>query len=116
MLPSASIGERRTQFGFHGLYEPIHGSAPDIAGRDLANPIGTILSGAMMLRWSFGRDDAASVIEDAVEATLDSGVRTRDLLAPGEADSEEAEAVRVVGTQGMTNAILERLGQAVPTG
>ena len=55
MLPSASIGHRRTAFGLHGLYEPIHGSAPDIAGRDIANPIGTILSAAMMLRWSFGQ-------------------------------------------------------------
>ena len=112
MLPSASIGARRTQYGLHGLYEPIHGSAPDIAGRDLANPIGTILSGAMLLRWSFGRDDAAKAIETAVEATLDAGIRTRDILAPGEADSDSAEAVRVVGTQGMAEAILDRLGVA----
>ena len=55
MLPSASVGSRRTAFGLHGLYEPIHGSAPDIAGRDLANPIGAILSGAMLVRWSLGR-------------------------------------------------------------
>ena len=55
MLPSASLGERRTAHGLHGMYEPIHGSAPDIAGRDLANPIGTILSGAMLLRWSLGQ-------------------------------------------------------------
>ena len=55
MLPSASIGERRTAHGLFGLYEPVHGSAPDIAGQDKANPIGAILSGAMMLRWSFGR-------------------------------------------------------------
>ena len=56
MLPSASLGERRTAHGTFGLYEPIHGSAPDIAGRDLANPIGTILSAAMLLRLSLGRD------------------------------------------------------------
>ena len=54
MLPSASLGERRTAHGILGVYEPIHGSAPDIAGKGLANPIATILSGAMMLRWSFG--------------------------------------------------------------
>ena len=73
MLPSASIGSRRTAYGLHGLYEPIHGSAPDIAGRDLANPIGTILSGAMMLRWSFGRDDAAKAIESAVDGDARRG-------------------------------------------
>ena len=59
MLPSASLGERRTAHGTFGLYEPIHGSAPDIAGQDRANPIGTILSAAMLLRWSLGRADAA---------------------------------------------------------
>ena len=59
MLPSASLGERRTEHGQFGLYEPIHGSAPDIAGRDIANPIGTILSAAMLLRTSLGRADAA---------------------------------------------------------
>ena len=62
MLPSASVGNRRTAHGLHGLYEPIHGSAPDIAGRDLANPIGTILSGAMLLRWSLGQAEAAAAI------------------------------------------------------
>ncbi|MBM4408429.1 MAG: 3-isopropylmalate dehydrogenase, partial [Chloroflexi bacterium] len=108
MLPSASIGERRTAHGLHGLYEPIHGSAPDIAGRDLANPIGTILSGAMLLRWSFGRDDAARAIEAAVDATLVDGVRTRDLLVAGE---EERGYVRVVGTVSMTDAILARLAE-----
>ncbi len=66
MLPSASLGERRTEHGQFGLYEPIHGSAPDIAGRDIANPIGTILSAAMLLRTSLGRADAADAIEAAV--------------------------------------------------
>ena len=60
MLPSASLGERRTAHGTFGLYEPIHGSAPDIAGRDMANPIGTILSAAMLARWSLGREDVAA--------------------------------------------------------
>ena len=66
VLPSASLGERRTDHGQFGLYEPIHGSAPDIAGRDIANPIGTILSAAMMLRTSLGQADAAGAIEAAV--------------------------------------------------
>jgi len=109
MLPSASIGHRRTAFGLHGIYEPIHGSAPDIAGRDIANPIGTILSAAMMLRWSFGRDDLARTIEDAVSDALVDGYRTPDLMPidPGEA----ADVIRV-GTRGMTDAIVARLGGA----
>ena len=79
MLPSASVGSRRTAHGLHGLYEPIHGSAPDIAGRDLANPIGTILSGAMLLRWSLGQAGAAAAIEQAVGAAIDDGFRSADL-------------------------------------
>lgn len=74
MLPSASLRED----GF-GLYEPIHGSAPDIAGQGVANPLATILSAAMMLRHTFARDDAASAIEGAVAAALAAGARTRDL-------------------------------------
>jgi len=73
MLPSASVGEQ------YALYEPIHGSAPDIAGQDLANPLATILSLAMMLRFSFGRTDLADRIDAAVEAVLDGGARTHDL-------------------------------------
>ena len=72
---------RRTTHGLHGLYEPIHGSAPDIAGQDLANPLGTILSAAMMLRWSLGRAEAATAIEAAVGEALADGFRTGDLLA-----------------------------------
>jgi 3-isopropylmalate dehydrogenase len=111
MLPSASIGARRTAHGLHGLYEPIHGSAPDIAGRDLANPIGTILSGAMLLRWSLGREDAAVAVEAAVGAVLDDGYRTRDLLGPGD---DAASAIHTVGTAGMTGAILARLATPGP--
>src|SRR4029079_10726667 len=66
MLPSASIGERRTAHGLHGLFEPGHGSAPHYAGRDVANPIGTILSGALLLRWSLGQTEAAAAVEAAV--------------------------------------------------
>ena len=79
MLPSASIGTRRTEHGLFGLYEPIHGSAPDIAGQGKADPCGTILSGAMLLRWSLGRPDAAQAIEQAVHAALAAGLRTPDL-------------------------------------
>ena len=73
MLPSASLGTRTTAHGRHGLYEPIHGSAPDIAGQDVANPLGTILSSAMMLRWSLGQPEAADAIEAAVNGVLADG-------------------------------------------
>ena len=106
MLPSASLGERRTAHGTFGLYEPIHGSAPDIAGRDLANPIGTILSVAMLARWSLGRDDVAAAIEAAVAGALDAGFRTDDLVTPPAARDG---AIRRVGTRAMTEAILGRI-------
>jgi len=109
MLPSASIGTRRTEHGLFGLYEPIHGSAPDIAGRGLANPIGTILSAAMMLRWSFGREDAATAVEAAVTRALDDGYRTLDLVPGGDAAAAEAAGLRVVGTTNMASAIVDRI-------
>jgi 3-isopropylmalate dehydrogenase len=108
MLPSASLGERRTSHGTFGLYEPIHGSAPDIAGQDIANPIGTILSAAMLLRLSLGREDAAAAIEAAVSSALDAGFRTADLVPP---QADEA-ALQRVGTTAMTAAIVERI--AIP--
>lgn len=77
-LPSASLGD-----GKIGLYEPIHGSAPDIAGKDIANPIGTIMSAAMMLRYSFDMDDAADEIESAISRVLDKGYRTVDIMQEG---------------------------------
>ncbi len=77
LLPSASIGNGT------GLYEPIHGSAPDIAGKGIANPVGTVLSGAMLLRHSLNADEAAVMIEKAVEAVLHEGYRTADLYRPG---------------------------------
>jgi 3-isopropylmalate dehydrogenase len=77
MLPSASLGGRV------GLYEPIHGSAPDIAGKDTANPIATILSAAMMLRHSFDLEDDAAAIERAVSLVLERGYRTADIMQPG---------------------------------
>lgn len=78
MLPSASLGQ-----GGLGMYEPIHGSAPDIAGQDKANPIATILSAAMMLRYSFNLEIEAQAIENAVTAVLDAGFRTGDIMSPG---------------------------------
>ena len=78
MMPSASLGE-----GTRGLYEPIHGSAPDIAGKDIANPLGTILSAALMLRHSLGLDTEAKAIEAAVAKVLDDGYRTGDIFSDG---------------------------------
>ncbi len=116
MLPSASLGERRTAHGRFGLYEPIHGSAPDIAGRDLANPLGTILSAAMLLRWSLRLEAAATAVEDAVGAALDDGYRTRDLLPPGSSPGS-GDGLRHVGTSGMADAVIERISirRAAPT-
>ena len=74
MLPSASLGN-----GGPGLYEPIHGSAPDIAGKGIANPIGTILSAALLLRYSFKLEEEAQLIEKAVDAVITAGCRTADL-------------------------------------
>lgn len=92
MLPSASLNEK----GF-GLYEPIHGSAPDIAGRDIANPLATILSVAMMLRFSFARGDLADRIESAVKRVLADGCRTRDIGSPG---------IPALGTVAMGDAVI----------
>ncbi len=96
MLPSASLGA-----GMLGLYEPIHGSAPDIAGKNLANPIGAILSAAMLLRWSLEREDAAQLIERAVSSVLATGLRTADIAGDGRAP---------VGTRAMTDAVIAGLG------
>lgn len=95
MLPSASLGETKL-----GLYEPIHGSAPDIAGQDKANPIATIISTAMMLRYSFNMEEAARSIENAVAAVLDSGYRTKDIIEDG---------MILVGTEKMGDLIAEAL-------
>ncbi len=92
MLPSASIGATK-----RGLYEPIHGSAPDIAGQNKANPIATILSAAMMLRYAFAHENEALAIENAVNAVLDAGYRTADIAHGGDA----------LGTVEMTDKILE---------
>jgi 3-isopropylmalate dehydrogenase len=105
VLPSASLGERRTAHGQFGLYEPIHGSAPDIAGRDVADPIGTILSAAMLLRTSLGRADAAEAVEAAVAHALTDGWRTADLADP----SDSSDGLVVVGTTAFATAVIEAL-------
>jgi 3-isopropylmalate dehydrogenase len=87
MLPSASLGE-----GKRGLYEPIHGSAPDIAGKGIANPYATILSVAMLLRYSLGLETEARAVEAAVSAAIDRGVLTGDLVAPGGTPVSTSEA------------------------
>ncbi len=99
MLPSASLGAK---IGGRqaALYEPIHGSAPDIAGKGLANPIAGLLSFAMCLRYSFGRIEDANLLEKAVEQVLAEGYRTGDIMQPG---------MNKVGTAGMTDAILNAL-------
>ena len=86
MLPSASLNSES-----RGLYEPVHGSAPDIAGQGKANPLATILSAAMLLRYSLNEDAAAKSIESAVEQVLDSGLRTGDIAAPGESVCSTAD-------------------------
>ena len=95
MLPSASMNESGK-----GMYEPIHGSAPDIAGKGIANPIATILSCAMMLRYSFSLKDEADAIETAVENVLNAGHRTADIAAKGE---------KVLSTSEMGALIREQL-------
>jgi 3-isopropylmalate dehydrogenase len=113
VLPSASLNGKaperpdssptavgtRQQFG---LYEPIHGSAPDIAGQDKANPLGAILSAAMLLRLSFGLEDEAQTIERAVEAVLADGLRTGDIAEPG---------AQIVGTQELGRAVAGRIAR-----
>lgn len=91
MLPSASIGETG-----RGMYEPIHGSAPDIAGQGIANPIATILSCAMMLRYSFGLSAEADAIQAAVEKALNDGYRTADIAAPGQKALSTSEMGRII--------------------
>ena len=115
MLPSASLGDRRTAHGRFGLYEPIHGSAPDIAGQDKANPLGTILSAAMLLRWSLGLGAAADDVEAAVAGAIDAGLRTADLLPaqPAGQPGGDGDGLRIVGTREMTAAVLDRLGSRV---
>ena len=98
MLPSASLGTRRTAYGLFGLYEPIHGSAPDIAGQDKANPIAAILTAALLLRYSLNLTAEAETIEAAVTRIIDAGYRTEDIREEGK---------NVVGTKEMGRLIAE---------
>ncbi|MBF2003481.1 MAG: 3-isopropylmalate dehydrogenase [Synechococcales cyanobacterium M58_A2018_015] len=96
MLPSASLGSSGP-----GVFEPVHGSAPDIAGQDKANPIAQVLSAAMMLRYGLNEPEAADRIEQAVQAILDAGYRTEDIMSPG---------MKAVGCQAMGEALIQALG------
>lgn len=101
MLPSAALGPRRASGRPAALYEPVHGSAPDIAGRGVANPVGAILCVALLLRHSAQREDLAQWVEGAVEHALGQGARTADIAAPGEP---------ALATQAMADAVLKALG------
>ena len=83
MLPSASLGEPDESGRRNALYEPVHGTAPDIAGENKANPLASLLSYAMMLRYSFDMEEDAKLVETAVENVLDAGLRTGDIMSAG---------------------------------
>lgn len=100
MLPSASLGAKEATGRIPAMYEPVHGSAPDIAGQDKANPLATILSFSMMLRYSFDLGREADLVDQAVRDVLDDGIRTGDILQPGKT---------LVGTTGMGDAVLKAI-------
>ena len=100
LLPSASLGAKNKEGDMRAMYEPIHGSAPDIAGKGIANPIATILSFAMALKYSLDLDNEANQLENAVQSVLDDGLRTRDILSKG---------TKEVSTSEMGDAIISKL-------
>jgi len=100
MLPSASLGEKQKNGKQYALYEPVHGSAPDIAGQDKANPIATISSLSMMFRYSFDMADVANSIDSAIKKALAEGYRTGDIMQPG---------CKLIGTEKMGDLILSKL-------
>ena len=102
MMPSVSMGAIRPDGGRHALYEPIHGSAPDIAGKGIANPLGAIMSFALCLRFSLGLAQEANRLERAVAAAIDHGARTQDIAQPGE---------KSISTKAMGDAVLKELEQ-----
>jgi 3-isopropylmalate dehydrogenase len=104
MLPSASLGPVDKSGRRKALYEPVHGSAPDIAGKGIANPLGSILSIAMMLRMTLNRPDDANLLEKAVDIALAAGARTADIAEPG---------ATKLSTQEMGDAVLDALEQVV---
>ena len=101
MLPSASLGSKDEITGKrYAMYEPVHGSAPDIAGKGIVNPIAQILSFSMLLRYSFELNKEAELLEKAISLTLDEGYRTKDLASKDE---------KVVGTSEMTDVIINKM-------
>ena len=101
MLPSASLGAQDPDTKIpRAMYEPVHGSAPDIAGKNLANPLAQLLSFAMMLRYSFDQPDEAFLIEQAVGDALSTGLRTADIMSKG---------ATAVGTDQMTKAVIDSM-------
>ncbi len=100
MLPSASLGDADETGRRRAMYEPVHGTAPDIAGQGKANPLATLLSFAMMLRYSFDLDRDADLVENAVKNVLDAGKRTADIAAPGS---------ETLSTSAMGDALLAEL-------
>lgn len=110
MLPSASLGGARTVGGRRfGVYEPVHGSAPDIAGQGIANPLATILSVAMLLRTSLGLNDEAEKVERAVAGVLQAGYRTADIMLVL-SGAEGSDGMTQVGTAEMGGLVIDRLG------
>ena len=99
MIPSSSLGDSSC-----GLYEPIHGSAPDIAGKDIANPIGTILSAAMMLKYSFNMSKESDEIEKAVSNVLDKGYRCGDIMS-----HDDNQELKLVGCSEMGKLIVDEI-------
>ena len=100
LLPSASLGAKDKNGKIRSLYEPVHGSAPDIAGKGIANPIATILSFAMALKYSLDLDKEAKMLEKSVQSVLDEGLRTKDILSKG---------TKEVSTSEMGDAIISKL-------
>ena len=100
LLPSASLGAKNKEGQMRAMYEPIHGSAPDIAGKGIANPIATILSFAMALKYSLNLDKEAKTLEKSVQSVLDDGLRTKDILSQG---------TKEVSTTQMGDAIISKL-------
>ena len=100
LLPSASLGAKDKNGNMRSLYEPVHGSAPDIAGKGLANPIATILSFAMALKYSLDLDKEAEILEKAIQQVLDDGLRTKDIISKG---------MKEVSTSVMGDAIISKL-------
>ena len=100
LLPSASLGAKNNEGEMRAMYEPIHGSAPDIAGKGIANPIATILSFAMALRYSLDLDKEAESLEKAVQSVLNDGLRTKDILSKG---------MKEISTSQMGDAIISKL-------